>query len=340
MSFSYLTRWLSTKFRRELAQLKDLKPLPKVHWSWSLPDFALNQPDERVYEVVRVMGSACLQGEYATPQHVATCVKLCHPVGGRIGINLKPYHNTVPDSSSPLIEYPDELSLLHKALVNVRTWLSEANAEYDHGGDVAVGAILLDSERFYRAENVAGADAWNAAIRAKYDTVYDLCKSIFPSTRVIWYEWGVEAAPSKTGWQLAPWYVPEAKTDALSCDLYSPCELHRMRETFTKTVEEANWRSISFVVPYLSLASGYQRGQKEFQTWNSDWKYGKEYAYQLGQEINVPWFSWPEQVQRFAPWHRADAAVFYPPPFDPRVPSWLDYFVAYCYGAEERKALL
>jgi hypothetical protein len=322
-----------------LAQLKDLKPLPKKHWSWSLPDFAVTQPDERVYEVARIMGSACLRAEYATPQHVATCVKLCHPAGASIGVNASPYHSTVPDSASPLFAYPDELDLLHKALVNVRMSLHDAN--FAQNTDVKVGAILLDSERFYRRDDDL---VWNAAITERYNVVYDLCKSIFPGVRVIWYEWGVEAAPSKTGWQLAPWYVPEAKTDALSCDLYSPCELHRMRETFAKTVDESNRRGIAHgsfgtVVPYLSLGCGYQRAQKEFQVWNNDWRYGKEYAYQLGQEINVPWFSWPEQVPRFAPWHRADAVVFYPPPFDPRVPEWVSYFAAYCYGAEEKKVL-
>jgi hypothetical protein len=236
----------------------------------------------------------------------------------------------VPEGASPLVAYPDEIAVLHRALVNVRTWLSEAN-DFENA-DVKVGAIMLDSERFYRSDD---EPTWNAAITARYDAVYDLCKNIFPGVRVIWYEFGYEAAPSKTGWQLAPWYVPEAKTDALSCDLYSPCELHRVRETFLKTCNEANLRGVRPVVPYLSLGCGYQRAQKEFQTWNNDWKYGKEYAYQLGQEINVPWFSWPEQVPRFAPWSRADAVVFYPPPFDPRVPSWLDYFISYTRGSME-----
>jgi hypothetical protein len=332
--FSYYTRWLSPTFRRELGWLRSLKPLPKVHLSWTLPDFALTKPDERVYEYVRISRAACLQGEYATRQHVETCVKLCQPVGASIGINLKPYHNTVMEGDSPLVDYPDELSLLVRALTMCRQWLGQADELY--GSTVQVSAILLDSERFFLKEN---DPAWNDAICAKYDAVYDLCKSVFPDARVIWYEWGVEAAPSKTGWSFAPWYHPQAKTDALSCDLYTPCELHRARGTFGRTVVEADSRNIKSVVPYLSLASGYQRAQKEFQTWNNDWRYGKEYAYQLGQEMNVPWFSWPEQVVRFAPWGRADAVVFYPPPFDPRVPSWVEYFTAYCFGAEERKVL-
>ena len=340
MSFSYLTRWLSPTFRKQLTALKGLKALPKKHYSWTLPDFALAQPDERVYEVVRIMGSACLQGEYATKEQIETCVKLCHKVNesyagisndASIGINLKPYHNTITgNGASPLSAWPNEIAVLRKALLSVRGWLHDANGFQN--ASVKVGAILLDSEQFYRSED---DPHWNTEIANRYNEVYNLCKSVFPFAWIIPYEWGVEAAPSKTGWQFAPWYVPEAKADCLSCDLYTPCELHRARETFTKTAEEATKQEIQTVVPYLSLASGYQRSQTEFQTWNMDWKYGREYAYQLGQEINVPWFSWPEQVPRFAPWSRANAVVFYPLPLDPRTPEWLSYFISYVRGSME-----
>jgi hypothetical protein len=353
MSFSYYTRRLSPTFHRQLAQLKELKPLPKVAYSWSLPDNVLSQPDERHYEYVRISRAACLQAEYATQAQIETCVHLCQPSGASIGLNLKPFHNVWPadlpptdmDSRSELGGTPyheAELAVLRDALIKCRTVIMK-NLQYsfaailgDMSSNVQVTAIMLDSEVFYVKPD---DPAWNAAITAKYDAVYDLCKEIFPAAKVIWYEWGWEAAPSKTGWQLAPWYSPGAKADALSCDLYTPCELHRMRETFTRTVDEAKRRYIKSVVPYIALASGYQRAVTEFQTWNSNWLYGREYAYELGREINVPWFSWPDQQIRFAPWNFADCVVFYPPPWDSRTPGWLDYFQAYCFGCEERAAV-
>jgi hypothetical protein len=312
--------------------LRDLRALKKPHWSWSLPDFALTQPDERVFEVARIMGSACLQGEYATPQQVATCVKLCHAMLASIGINLKPYHNLVPDGASPLFAYPDELSLLARALTMCRHWLDQANESKNT--DVKVGVILLDSERFYRKDD---DPAWNAAITERYNEVYDLCKSIFPGVRVEWYERGIEASQSETGWSPAPWNVFDNKADSFSCDLYRVSEITEMRETFRRTYDFAATKVVNpEVTPWVALGSGYFRNF-DFQEWKSDWDYPTIYSWMLGRELHDHWFG--DRPQRFAPWNAAKCCVFYHNVFDSRSPSALKHFVAYVRGSHDIKSL-
>jgi hypothetical protein len=314
--------------------LKELKALTKTHYSWCLPDNVLAQPDERHFEYVRITGAACLQGEYATAEQVATCVKLCHRANDKltsIGINLKPYHNLPQDTDHSWLV---ELVLLKTALLNCKICLGLENSA--QGATVAVSAILLDSEQFY----VSDDPVWNARITVKYDEVYDLCKSVFPDARVEWYGRGIQAGEHKTGWGPQPWNTFDNKADSFSCDLYRVAEFSEMCETFRRTHAFAKTKVMNPVVtPWIALGSGYRRQVDQYQKWDMVWDYDLIYSWILGMVINVPWFGWPEQEERFAPWNAAKVAVFYPPPFDPRVPSWCKHFVAYCRGAEERKEL-
>src|SRR3990172_9754833 len=102
MSFSYYTRWLSPTFRRQLAWLRERKPLPKVHYYWALPDSALAQPDERVYEYVRISRAACVQAEYATQAQIETCVRLCHKANATTGLSMMLVPNADGTITNPI----------------------------------------------------------------------------------------------------------------------------------------------------------------------------------------------------------------------------------------------
>jgi len=62
------------------------------------------------------------------------------------------------------------------------------------------------------------------------------------------------------------------------------------------------------------------------------------YSWQLGAEINHPWFGAPGRHERFAPWNRAKIAIFYPEPLG-RSPHWAEHFIAYVRGAHLVKSL-
>jgi len=335
MSFSYYTRWLSPTFRRQLAWLRELKPLPKVHYSWALPDSVLAQPDERVYEYVRISRAACVQAEYATQAQIETCVRLCHPVGATIGLNLKPYHNIFDAKRPPTANGDAERDLLHNSLVSCKGWLVRANERQSAATQVT--AIMLDSEVFYvKADN----PAWNQAITDQYDAVYDLCKEVFPDARVEWYERGIEASQNETGWSATAWNTFDNKADSFSCDVYRVPEITEMRETFRRTYDMAisipDHPQPREVTPWIGLGAGYQR-DFDFQHWVENWDYPTIYTWMLGAEINNAWYG--DRPKRYAPWNAAKVCVFYPPPFDPRSPAWVKHFVAYCRGAQGMKIL-
>src|SRR5262249_2413606 len=93
------------------------------------------------------------------------------------------------------------------------------------------------------------------------------------------------------------------------------------------------------VTPWIALASGYRRQVDKYHEFSFDWNYDLVYSWQLGAEVNHPWFGAPERHERFAPWNKAKIAIFYPEPFGPRSPQWGRHFVAYVRGAQQIKSL-
>ena len=116
-----------------------------------------------------------------------------------------------------------------------------------------------------------------------------------------------------------------------------------MRSCFAQKSLPAHCTSLALwawqgVTPWIALASGYRRQTDKYHEFSIDWDYDLIYSWQLGAEINHPWFGAPEQVERFAPWQKAKIAVFYPEPFG-RSPHWGKHFVAYVRGAHLVKSL-
>lgn len=328
---------------RLLDWLGDLKPLPKVHYSWPLPNELLDNPDDpRLIEYVRISHAACFSGEWATRRHVETAVRVCKRVnaGGptlpaSIAINYSPWHREfgkdLPPTDTGSTEKA-EVARFRDRITTIKQWLADANREQD--AEIRVTAILLDSERLYVKP---GDAAWNAAITAKYDLIHEIGKELFPEARIEWYGRGVEESANESGWSPYPWNTFENKAATFSCSLYRVAEIGVMRETFRRTHALARQHGVSEVTPWVALASGYRRQVDKFHEWDVDWDYDLVYSWMLGAELNQPWYG--QRPERFAPWNAAKVVVFYPAPFNPKTPQWGKHFVAYVRGANGVKSL-
>jgi len=80
-----------------IALLKELKPLPKIHYSWPFPLDKL--PDDLLFEYAHLTNAASLSGEWSKVEHVDRAVGICQRVNAAkpkmrasIGINYSVWH--------------------------------------------------------------------------------------------------------------------------------------------------------------------------------------------------------------------------------------------------------
>lgn len=327
-----------------LMWLKELKPLQKIHYSWPL-DFK-STPNELLYEYARITHAVSVSGEWHNRDEMDQAVRLCKRVNetkpkirATIGINYSPWHRRFGKDLPPTDTGPThqaELNHLRERMERIRSELRDANRR--HGTDVAATCVMLDTERF----NVRKNDkAWNDAITAKYDAVYDIVGALFPKTRIEWYGRGaVQPAASESGWsESGGWFTLKEKGEYFGCSLYCVPEIGNTRETFRRTVNNAEEHGVDEVTPWVALATGYRRTVDKFHEWTLDWDYDPVYSWKLGAEINQPWFSQPIRHERFAPWNKAKIVIFHPHPFYDKTPHWGKHFVAYIRGAHMIKSL-
>jgi hypothetical protein len=332
-----------------LALLRELKPLPKVHYSFPVPPAwlaASNQP--LALEYVRITRSLSLSGESVTGPQVNVAVAICAAASRRdprmpatLAINYSPWHRRFGEGLPPTDTgrtAQDEVDTFRDRLAAIRGWVEDASRRQGVTADVS--ALLLDSERFHvRAADEPGAAEWNAAIRAKHDAIYDVGKAVFPRARVIWYDfggWGPSS--SETGWSQSRYFDLGAKHDGWGVPLYRGPEIDTHREQFRRTVAAAEKFGVREAIPWIALGCGYKRQVEGAEwAWEFDWDYDLVYSWQLGREINVRWYG--ERPVRFAPWNAAPVACFYPGPYDPRAAAWPRHFIAYVRGATDVKKI-
>lgn len=319
-----------------LAQLRELEPLPKVHYSWPLPYKTIG--DDLLYEYVRLTHAASITGEWHGSKEVERAVRICRQVNATkpkipasIGINYSPWHRRFGKELPPTDTGPThqaELDYLRKRMETIRSALAEANET--HQTDIAVTCVMFDSERFHTRK---GDDAWNAAMTDKYNAAYDVVREVFPKVRIEWYARGaVHPSASNTGWTASSLFTLEESGESFGCSLYHVPEIEITRQTFRRTADAARKHGCESVTPWIALASGYRRQVDEFHKWSLDWNYDLVYSWKLGAEVNNSWHGAPERELRFAPWRMAEIAIFYPEPFG-RSPHWGKHFVAYVRGA-------
>jgi len=246
-----------------LAWLRELKPLPKVHYSWPLPLEKMS--DELLFQYVRLTGAVSLSGEWGQVEQVDRAVAVCQKVNAAkpqipasLGINYSVWHRRFGKDLPPTDTGPThqaELDYLKSRLAAMRDALAAANEK--HAAKVAVTAILFDSEHFHVKPDNA---AWNKAITAKYDAATDVVRAIFPKARIEWYARGaVQPGASATGWSESTYFTLDEQAKTFGCSLYQVPEIGYTREIFRRTAENAVQHGCQEVTPWIALASGYRR---------------------------------------------------------------------------------
>lgn len=323
------------------SMLISLKPLPKIHYSWPL---ASELEGRKLYELARITHSLCLSGKWTTKQQVDKCVYTCERVNKTtpkiktsLAIEFSPFIREFDKNAPPTdrgTSYYKDIEQMKNRAELAKKWIAAANNKYK--SNVKVGAILLDCERFYvRADD----KKWNEGIRQALDTVHLMLQSVFPEARMEWYGRGVGVLAGGDGWAKRKYWTGKEIKAPLSCSLYTVPEIERTRETFRRTAKLADEMGITDVTPWIALASGYRRGLKGLSDskFDFDWSYDIIYSYLLGANLNMDWYG--GRPERFAPYKRAKVVIFYPPPFDKRVPHWAKHFIAYVRGATSEKQL-
>lgn len=327
-------------------KLSQLKPLPKVHYSWAWPAELLNNPNSRLlYETARITNSVSISAKWATMEQVKNAVYICARINktkpaipAAIGINYSPYHHWTDPNRPPTYKgetYKNELQELEERMMRVKNWIRKYNQDYV--SDVQVGAILLDMECFHSRP---GDEIWNEAMREALDTVHIKVKEIFPQARIEWYGRGMRWTSNPYPWVKSPYFTGKEKyMPSLSCSLYYVPEIERTLERYRRTVQLADQLKVEDVTPWVALASGFRRQLDGTFKFDNNWDYDLIYSYLIGQWINHPWFGRPERAQQYAPFNRAKVVIFYPAPFYSKTPNWGKHFIAYVRGATGIKDL-
>jgi hypothetical protein len=310
-------------------KLVELKPLPKVHYSWGIYHKLLEDPNSRqLYQLARITHSLCIAGEWVDKQHIDTVVYICARVNktnpaisSSIGVNYSPWHRKFDKDLPPTDRgptYKAELDYFAERLNLIKEWVRLSNQKY--GTDVNVSALILDSERFYVRPS---DEKWNNGIRESLDAIHLEAQRILPGTWVEWYGRGMHRLEDAWG-QTGLWTGREIKSP-LSCSLYMVPEEDFMRQILQKTFALADTYGIIEVIPHVALGSGYRRGVKKRTNWDWDWDYDIIYSYRLGRDLN--------QTVKSSPYSRVTSVVFYPAPFYEKTPHWGEHFIAYVRGA-------
>lgn len=321
-----------------VAWLRELPPLPKVHYSVQVPIRHLQTQSPLLYEYVRITHAISLRGQDCTREQIKSAVSICKRVNAgkpgiaaSIAINYSPWHYRFGKALPPTDTgrtHSEELLFMRERFELISGWLGFANRTSDT--PVVVSAVLYDCERFVTRPN---DPVWNKAIQAKLTAAYQIAREYFPQARIEWYARGaVSPGALGNGWGENRGFTLQEPGDSFSCPLYRVPEIQTTRDTFRKTVERADKFGVEDVTPWVALASGYRRTPTKMNDWSFDWRYDLTYSWQLGAEINHPWFSHPDHRAAFGPWQRAKVVVFYPEPFG-QAPDWGRHFVAYVRGA-------
>ncbi len=311
-----------------------LEPLPKVHYYWPL-DITYDRESPRMMHLTRITHTQCVYGEYIGAGPIDTCVYRCAEINrtgpaiaASIGVNFCPWHRRFDPSLPPTDRgptYDAEIEYFTERMTLIRGWVQESNERY--GSNVAVSALLLDSERFTRRTD---DPVWNQAMTEALDAIHAEAVEIFPDATIVWYGRGMALTGTRVKPHLSSYWTGDEQTQVLSCELYTVPDIERMRLVFSATCEYGVTKRLSRVIPYLALGAGFEVSGSG-RTWRSDWPYEIEYSRVIGAELNLE----GQDVASTYPLSIAEAIVFFPPPFRATTTEWPRHFAAYVVGATQ-----
>lgn len=206
-------------------------------------------------------------------------------------------------------------------MANIAKWIAETNELL--GSAVRIGGVLLDCERF---QINWGNETQLRALERKDDLIYnasrEYCDAALGCT-VEQYNRGTinqekslaqpaEGIPADEAWTPWPGYPAcLGMGDTFATSLYTVPEYEATRESFRRTVKNAEGCNISYVTPWLWLGGGERRrvdGRHDADTGGDpSWDYDIAYSWMLGKELNDPFYA--QHPLRFAPWDRARRVV-------------------------------
>jgi len=318
--------------------LESLPPLPKVHYSYPANAWRLGVADQHAaaYHWVRITRSLALTARWVSEAPLREAVALCQlvndenpGVNATLVLNYSPYHYVFPAGMPPTYdgpEYLEELELCHERMTLVKSWLDQANADFD--ATVSVSSLLLDCELpgwNTHEQGEPDAPEWQAALKEKYDAIYLICKDVFPDTYVDWFNRGKPCCKRR--------FTTDELGDSYSRDAYWTNNPLRLREEFRETHDQAQTDGVDRLLAWLALGAGWieRPGDGLPNTWVCDLEYDASYSWQLGAEVNDPGSC--HDPDSAAMWDAVDAVAFYPGPGDVRTPRFFRHFADYVRGA-------
>ncbi len=314
-------------------ELVSLPPLPKQHLnyacSWRLVD---DLSSGLLYEYTRITHSVTAELIASSPQRLSNIVQTCKQVNATspaipatISLKYSPYGYYLPPNAPPWYDGPEvqqELDVMASRLNAVKSAWQAANTQ--HATSILIDSIILNTELWHaKLPDMPGAAEWNEASRLKYDAVYNLCKSIFPSAKVHWYNRG---KPIERG----GYFTFEEQGDVASCELYFGYDLEALRYRYKKGYEFSQAHGYT-PIPWLNLNGGFYSMPNGEGWYLCGPDYPAEYAWQQGLEFNYPGFVPP--AGQDPPLNVAPVIAIYPAMFPNSQPHFAMYFIAYVKGA-------
>jgi len=177
---------------------------------------------------------------------------------------------------------------------------------------------MLDAEQWLVNESGdSAANEWNQAMNVKYNAMYDIAKSVLPGVPIHW-----SARGHPPGWRR---FTLQERGDSFSVECYYTWDINHVRISYRSIYNEAQLHGGGVVIPWIALGSGYYPTPNGDQ-WNyfCDLDYGAVYSWQLGAELNLPYYA--EHPDQYAHWDAAQIIAMYPCPFDTRNPRFAKHF--------------
>jgi hypothetical protein len=316
--FSYCIGWLGLLLLgAPLDELKLVKPLPVMAFSWPIPSEVLRIDNAELAEITRITGSIGVFAE-APKAQVDVALQIAAKHNARLCPMFRPWFEpTVADPTLPAAQA--EFSV---------TW-----QQWYTGPAKAISAsvykpqvvCLVDTESFDCREEPKRSKC--AELYSSYDA---FIRRISGCTEVYWYGFGEVAAPAEpNGYAFQPWAVSFSGMKSVGWESYGVDEIAESRVMSHKARAYGDSLGIPISV-WTSVGCGQRYDWNPFKSWT--WAADQSYSREMGAELFGKW--WRERPQRF---HAPSAAViFYPSLIDLRIvdPEWKNR-LAFLKGATE-----